>query len=232
MQDDERQNTALPTRGLIGGSPSMRAHRRRVLPVEHPLFLSPLDDDDHARQLVEFMSSSQPVAVEIGFGKGLFLVSFAAAHPDWRFIGLEVKSQLCRIALSRLDKQSLANARVILADARYLLPRFVPGATIDALFILFPDPWWKKRHHKRRILDTVTLAPLLPLLKDGALLTVRSDVPAVLDLASEVIAELGCFQVITDPGMELPRTDRERRYDGTGVPHEQMCFRYQCRGSL
>jgi len=214
----------LVSKGLVGGHPEMRAKTRRCDEIEHPLFWSPLDSPVDASALRQF-SKDGPLAVEVGFGRGYFLGQFALLNRDWKCLGIEVKRKLVREALTRLDGWNVSSTRLLLGDARALLPPYLAPRSIDALFILFPDPWWKKKHHKRRLLGSVGLAPFAPLLKEGALVVVRSDVPLVLDLAREALPSIGCSPV-AGPGLELPRTDRERVCDKIGIPSEELCYRY------
>jgi tRNA (guanine-N7-)-methyltransferase len=214
----------IETKGLVGGHPEMRLKHRRCDEIAHRHFLSPLDSTDHAEALTEF-SKSTPLAVEVGFGRGYFLGQFALLNPGWKCLGIEVKRKLVREGLARLEKWDIESTRLLLGDARALLPPFLPKQSIDAFFILFPDPWWKKKHHKRRLLSEVGLAPFVPLLKAGALVVVRSDVPLVLDLARDVLPAIGCHS-IDGPGLELPPTDRERVCDRIGIPSEELCFRF------
>jgi tRNA (guanine-N7-)-methyltransferase len=226
MRVDEELLKNLSTRGLVGGKPEMRVATRKVEEIEHTFFLRPLENDAHARGMSE-LATEGPLAVEIGFGRGYFLVHLAQRYPEWRFLGFEVKRKLCREALARIEKLGVENARILLGDARSLLLTFVPPKSIHALFILFPDPWWKKKHHKRRLLDPETLQALAPLLAPGALIVVRSDVPMVMDLARKAVPSLGRVVPVEDPGMELPQTDRERVCDRIGIPYEQLCFRLE-----
>ena len=218
------RSDGLETKGLVGGAPDLRAKARQVKEVSHPFFWCPLESADHAAALHAFTGPG-PLAVEIGFGRGYFLGRFAQLHSDWNCLGLEVKRKLIREALVRLDRWGVESARLLLGDARALLPRFLPPASIEALFILFPDPWWKKKHHKRRLLDASGLAPFVPLLKDGALVVVRSDVPLVLDLARAALPAIGC-KPLDGPGLELPQTDRERVCDRIGIPSQELCYRF------
>ncbi len=226
VSDERRED--FEAKGLVGGHPEIRAKTRRCVEVEHSSFWTPLESDSHATALRQF-SAPGPLAVEIGFGRGLFLGRFAMQHCDWHCLGVEVKRKLVREALVRFDKWGVVNARLLLGDARALLPPFLEKGSIDALFILFPDPWWKKKHHKRRLLDAVGLAPLVPLLKDNALVVVRSDVPVVLDLARIALPAIGC-ELTDGPGLELPVTDRERVCDRIGIPSQELCYRFRASG--
>jgi tRNA (guanine-N7-)-methyltransferase len=181
----------------------------------------------HETALAGFLSEA-PVAMEIGFGKGLFLVGLARAYPEWHVVGLEVKRKLVMAALGRIEKAGVTNARILLGDARELLPRYVRPASLEALFLLFPDPWWKKKHYKRRMLSCEQLAEFAGRLRPGGLFLVRSDVPMVLDLTREAAADVPLLETVPSAGMELPITDRERRYLAQGVPYGEICFRRRC----
>jgi len=210
--------------GLVGGTPELRARRRKRPDIEHPLFLNPVSVASDIDLLVGFQSSGL-LAVEVGFGKGRFMAGFADMHRDWRIIGFEVRRKLCFSALERLERSHLDNGRVLLGDARFLVPRHISAGRISAFFVLFPDPWWKKKHHKRRVLDAAFLRLLAPLMAPGALLLVRSDVPMVMDLAASAVTECGLFEAVEGPGMELPETDREVSCRQIGIPVHEQCYR-------
>ncbi len=211
-------------RGLVGGAFDRRLETGWTPRIEHPFFLNPRLHEEHEKAFGEFLSAA-PVALEIGFGKGLFLVGLARALPGWHVVGLEVKVKLVKAALGRIDKAGLSNARILLGDARELLPRYVRPDSLEALFLLFPDPWWKKKHFKRRMLSPEQLREFAGLLRPGGLFLVRSDVPMVLDLTREAACEVDLLEQVASPGMELPITDRERRYIAKEVPYGEVCYR-------
>ncbi len=95
--------------------------------------------------------NEHPVEVEIGFGKGLFLVTAAQACPGVNFLGIEVVRKYQLFTATRVAKRDLANVRLAKADARAFLRDCVAPASVQAVHVYFPDPWWKKRHHKRRV---------------------------------------------------------------------------------
>jgi tRNA (guanine-N7-)-methyltransferase len=117
------------------------------------------------------------VWVEIGFGGGEHLVWQAKAHPDVGLIGCEPFEDGVIKLVSAIEKEGLANVRVCPDDARPLL-RLLPDASIGRIFILFPDPWPKKRHHKRRIVAPATLAEVARILRPGGELRIATDVAA------------------------------------------------------
>jgi len=114
------------------------------------------------------------VRLEIGFGSGEHLAAQAAAHPAIGFIGCEVFENGVAKLLADVQRRALANVRILTDDARLLIAA-LPSASIGHVFILFPDPWPKQRHHKRRIVTGETLDALARLMTDGAELRLATD---------------------------------------------------------
>jgi tRNA (guanine-N7-)-methyltransferase len=112
--------------------------------------------------------------LEIGFGAGEHLVANAAAHPDVGFLGAEVFENGVVKLLAEVQRQELGNIRIFVDDARLLLAAF-PEACLGRVFILFPDPWPKARHHKRRMVSPETLDQLARTMQDGAELRLATD---------------------------------------------------------
>ena len=121
-----------------------------------------------------FPDRPRQVWLEIGFGGGEHLAWQAERHPDVGVIGAEVFEQGVARLLRRIDDGGLANVRVHHGDARDLIDA-LPARAIGRVFILFPDPWPKVRHHKRRLVRTETLAALAELMADGAELRLATD---------------------------------------------------------
>jgi tRNA (guanine-N7-)-methyltransferase len=112
--------------------------------------------------------------LEIGFGGGEHLAAQAAAHPEVGVIGCEPYVTGVARLLSIADAEELENIRVLVDDARLLLAA-LPSGSLERIFILFPDPWPKSRHHKRRIVNPVTTAELVRLLMPGGELRLATD---------------------------------------------------------
>lgn len=93
-----------------------------------------------------------PVELEVGSGKGLFLQNAAASCPQHNFLGIEVSRKYARFTAARLAKHGLRNAMAVHGDGLVLLREIIPDSSLQAVHVYFPDPWWKKRHHKRRVL--------------------------------------------------------------------------------
>lgn len=115
-----------------------------------------------------------PVWLEIGFGGGEHLAWQAERHPDVGFIGAEPYINGVATLLAAVDDGALGNVRIVADDIRPVLERLTPGM-LDRAFILFPDPWPKTRHLKRRLIDGALIARLAELLADGAELRLATD---------------------------------------------------------
>ncbi len=102
---------------------------------------------------VRIFGRDAPVILEIGFGNGEALAAAAAAHPEIDYLGIEVHRPGAGSLLRRLVAQELSNVRVMLADAKAVLATQIPEASLHAVHLFFPDPWPKKRHHKRRLVQ-------------------------------------------------------------------------------
>src|SRR5580698_5944357 len=106
---------------------------------------------------VALFGRDAPVEVEVGSGKGLFLAAAAANEPETNFLGIEISYRYARFAATRLAQRQLANARMVHGDATELFGRYIAAAALAGIHTYFPDPWWKARHKKRRVLNEVFL---------------------------------------------------------------------------
>jgi len=118
---------------------------------------------------------SAPCTLEIGFGNGESLVALAAAHPDRDYLGIEVHRPGVGHLMLRAEELGLGNVRAICRDAVEVLQQCVPPASLDELLLYFPDPWPKKRHHKRRIVQPDFIALVASRLRPGGVLRMATD---------------------------------------------------------
>jgi tRNA (guanine-N7-)-methyltransferase len=124
---------------------------------------------------VEVFGSSGRVEVEIGIGKGRFLLDIAQARPEVHHLGVEWANEYLKIAETRAMKRGLGNVRFVRVDARELVARGIPPASVDTYYVFYPDPWPKKRHHKRRFFQRTTVDHVARTLKPGGGLHVATD---------------------------------------------------------
>lgn len=113
-----------------------------------------IDDASAPLDLPAVFGRGGPVTLEIGFGNGDTLLAAAAAQPESNFLGVEVHRPGVGSLLRKLDKAGLMNVRVAIADAKHVLEACIPDAALAAVYLFFPDPWLKKRHHKRRLVQS------------------------------------------------------------------------------
>lgn len=118
---------------------------------------------------------SGPVVLEIGFGMGQSLVAMAAAKPETNFIGIEVHKPGVGKLLHSMEERKVDNIRIYCHDAVEVLRDCIPDASLNAVQIFFPDPWHKKRHNKRRLIQAPFVAQLINKLKPGGILHLATD---------------------------------------------------------
>src|SRR4051812_46368256 len=124
----------------------------------------------------EFFGNDHAVEIEVGSGKGLFLVTSAQARPEVNFLGIEVVRALQYYIATRLAKRELRNAKVAFVDARRFLAAMVPAASVQTVHVYFPDPWWKARHKKRRVFTGDFAKAVESALVPGGHLKIATDV--------------------------------------------------------
>ncbi len=180
--------------------------------LSRPLDFAALYGNDH------------PVELEIGIGKGTFLVEQAKARPDVNFFGIEWARWFWRYASDRLRRNGCTNARTVRAEANFFLTEFVPDHSISVLHIYFPDPWPKARHHKRRLIQPNFMPLIERILIPGGRLQVVTDHQGYFEENIEPTIR-GSNLTIVDynrPGSagegEFVGTNFERKYQREGRP--------------
>lgn len=128
-----------------------------------------------------------PVEVEIGSGKGTFLLAEAQAHPENNYFGIEWANKFYRYAVDRMGRWGQSNVRLIRADATELVWDFFPNASIQRYHIYFPDPWPKRYHHKRRFFSHTNLIHLLRTLTNGGIINLATDHEGYYNQMTEVL---------------------------------------------
>ncbi len=174
--------------------------------------------------------NDQPVELEIGSGKGLFLANAAADNPRHNFLGIEVSRKYAELAAERLVQHGLTNALVIHGEARSIVEHGVGAGSLAAVHVYFPDPWWKQRHRKRRIFDAWLVDQVERMLVPGGELRFASDVADYFAIMRRLVDARPGFEGLewsADPE-HRPLTNFERKYliQGRVIQHA----RYRKRG--
>jgi tRNA (guanine-N7-)-methyltransferase len=177
LSDSDSETAAAPVQRRIYGrrqSHRIRPARKRLLEERLPEIQIRIPEDGSPIPLGEIQSTPRSQHwVEVGFGGGEHLAAQAAANPDALLIGCEPYVNGVARLLSLIEDAD--NVRVVIDDARLLL-KALPEASLDRIFVLFPDPWPKARHHKRRIVNPETLADMARILKPGGELRLATDI--------------------------------------------------------
>lgn len=206
-RESVRPATSAQTKSYRGLAPEFPS------PAEGPLGLRDLLGGDAER------CPPAPVELEIGFGRGRFLIERAQVVPGHAVVGIEVKPKWAFRVHERCARMNLANVRVFCADARQVLERLQGQSMLDRVFVHFPDPWWKKRHAKRKVLSDPTLAALARLIKPSGELYVQTDVEERAQEFWGALQRVGGFQCqwLTHNPFGA-RSNREARADEDGLP--------------
>lgn len=210
--------------GLYGGAVSQRrAHGKNRGAVGERL-LDPFGNEDAVHTFRSWIDFGGKLEVDLGFGRGGFLVEQASRTRESRWVGFEVRTRLCMEVMDRLNRQGISNVRIIQADARPIVDQFFPVGSISHFYVGFPDPWWKKKHHKRRIFSPEFVHTLHSKLTATGSVILRTDVTDYAQNVREVFNAHGGFdtQVVTPD--ELVPTDRERRCADFGLPVSRLRF--------
>lgn len=137
----------------------------------------------------ELFGREAPLEIEVGSGKGLFLQNAAQRHPDHNFLGIEVSYKYARFTAARLTKRVITNALIVHGDGLRVFRELVPADSLAAVHVYFPDPWWKARHHKRRVLNESFLKDTVRTLQPQGRFHFWTDVQEYFEATLEMIAD-------------------------------------------
>lgn len=225
------------TRGLIETASSTLRRHAQVDASRHLLELA------HAPEISRFdwetlFGDRNPVEFEIGSGKGLFLANAAASNPGRNYLGIEVSRKYAEHAALRLAKRAIPNARIIHGEARVIIEHAIPDRGLAAIHVYFPDPWWKTRHHKRRLVDEWLLTQIERTLAPGGEVFFATDVAAYFSVIERLMAarprfERAPWRSPVDPELSaegLTSFDRKYRAQGRSIDLARFVFAGQAGG--
>jgi len=219
-----------PQRGLLGGSGARWVEKGLQRPrFASPRYLDPLTSEGDAAALRGFLDHRH-LEVEIGCGRGHFIEEMARTHPDRRFLVIEARGRYVRMALRRLDRLGAENVRVVYGDAREILPALVPERAAASVYLLFPDPWWKKRHVKKRVSTPEFLAAVHSRLRPGGALVFRSDVEAYVERMDRLMADLAGYRLMEGIPEGTAQSHRHKKSLALGLPVWERVFQREVEG--
>jgi len=172
-----------------------------------------------------------PLEIEVGSGKGLFMANASLAHPEHNFLGIEVSRKYARFAAAKLARQSRANAKLAQGDALRVFAELLPDDAVSAVHVYFPDPWWKARHRKRRVMNQAFLKNVQRALLPGGRLHFWTDVKEYFQTTLQLIEETttleGPFEVAEQPAEHdldyRTHFERRKRKHGEPVYRAEFC---------
>ena len=170
----------------------------------------------------ERIASQRPLVLEIGSGMGETSLEVAKAHPETDFVAVEVHGPGVGSLLNRIHREKIQNLRIVRHDAVEVLERMVADGSLAAVHLFFPDPWPKKRHHKRRLVQAPFVALLKRKLAPGGIVHAATDWP---DYAAWIEAAFSGWEKASRGFAERPTTKFEARGQKLGHPIRDLYFR-------
>jgi tRNA (guanine-N7-)-methyltransferase len=186
-----------------------------------------LDPRETGFTLLDFgqlFGNANPAILEIGSGKGRFLIASAMERPDVNFIGIEKSLHYHRVIAERVGKRGLENVRLINHDAFVVMQKMIADASIAEIHIYFPDPWPRKREQKRRIIRPDALAEMRRILVDGGSGIYVTDHREYFEVAAPLIAQWFASEARIPGPDDPPRTNYEAKYRAEGRPIYEVRF--------
>ncbi len=184
-----------------------------------PLELYPETLFQRLREEELFDGSGAPLEIDLGCGDGRFLQAMAEKFPQRNFLGVERLLGRVRKVCRRSDRAGLSNIRALRLETTYAVEWLLPKGSAERVHLLFPDPWPKKKHHKRRLMaQPEFLESVADLLKEGGEFLFKTDHEEYFEVAKEAVEECPCFEVLDWPGdaFYYAETDFERQWKEVG----------------
>jgi len=205
-----------PIRSFVRREGRMTESQRRAIEAFGPRYL--LEFREAPCGLDAVFGRVAPRTLEIGFGMGDSVLDRARRHPERDHLGIEVHRPGVGRLLRALAEQDIRNVRIVCADAVQVLTHMIPDAALDAVFLFFPDPWPKKRHHKRRIVQPAFVELVACRLKPGGVFHLATDWEEYAQHMLAVLEQSPSFSNSAGAGNYAPR------------PEERVLTKFERRG--
>lgn len=204
-EDSNSEHPRRAIRSFVMRAGRMTDAQKRGIDVGWPKFGLSLDSG--MLDLDELFGRQAPRTLEIGFGMGQSLLEMAAAAPEQDFIGVEVHRPGVGSLLNGVLNAGLSNLRVFDCDAIEVLDKTIPDASLDRVLLFFPDPWHKKKHNKRRIVQLAFAEKLRHKLKPGGVFHMATDWEAYAEHMLEVMSAAPGYRNLAEDGAYVPRPE-------------------------
>ena len=184
-------------------------------------YFAPLDP-------AEIFARPAPLEIDLGCGDGNFLVALAERYPERNFLGIERLLGRVRSACGKAARASLPNVRILRIESSYAVQYLFPPRSVAAMHLLFPDPWPKKRHHRRRIVTPEFLGDVHRALARGGRFRIATDQEDYFQAMEELISSTEFCQKRGDGDETFPLSTFEKRFVGEGIPIYRLDLRKVC----
>ncbi len=155
----------------------------------------------------EFFGNDQPVELDIGCGRGTFTWHASEANPHINYLGIELDHKEARRAADKLFKRQVPNARIVSGDAVELLSKWIAPGSVSAAHVYFPDPWWKRKHKRRRLFNDEFADLLAVVVKMHGLIHSWTDVGDYFEVISALMEHHPRFETLPAPTERTPEID-------------------------
>ena len=179
-------------------------------------YFAPLD-------LLAIFGREAPLHVDLGCGDGSLLCQLAGQHPNRNFLGIEKLAG--RVARACRKSAHLENVRVLKVESAYAVRHLLPEASVETFYLLFPDPWPKRRHHRRRIVTIDFLDSIHRALESGGTLRIATDQRDYFEQITRVAGNDLRFLIVHTEDANLPATKFEQRFSDAGAPIYRLALR-------
>lgn len=181
-----------------------------------PTYFAPLD-------LLALFGRTAPLHVDLGCGDGAFLCELAQRHPNENFLGTE--KLIGRVAQVCRQAAALENVRVLKVESSYAVRYLLPEGSVETFYLLFPDPWPKRRHHRRRLVTNDFLDSIYRALADDGLFRIATDQLDYFRQIMDVAKNHFGFRRVDLDDVDLPRTKFEQRFTSLGISIHRLALR-------
>lgn len=208
-----------------------RALRKISKSLDLSRHLKTWDELPRPWQTAALFSHDGPLEIEVGSGKGMFLVGAAQQRPETNFLGIEIAQKYAAFSAARLARSGLPNACVVSGDAGRVFAELLPPGSAAGVHVYFPDPWWKARHKKRRVMNELFVKQIERVLMPGGTLHFWTDVEeyfhttlAILAAETRLRGPIAVAERAAEHDLDY-RTNFERRVRQAGNPVYRAEFR-------
>ncbi len=177
------------------------------------------DNTDHSKQLATsnpqlldwqiVFGNRHPVEIEVGFGKGLFLLTESERFPERNYFGIEIEKKYQLLAAFRLAQAGRKNVQVTCGDAKLILANHIPPTSVSVIHLYYPDPWWKQRHHKRRVFTKEFAQICAKILVPNGEFKIVTDVKDYYQMVLKIMQQLPIYRALPLPEIQNPQHDMD-----------------------